>query len=228
MQTWSGQSTAGTSAPTRKFITTVLLVFSLAGLIAGFAFGGLTSKSHPPTNNTSSVKTPVIVTHTTPTITPTSTPPPNIVLGVPQWSSLPPPTESAASTTGYTIGMQAVDKQKKPVHSADLTCKAWLVQQIPAGQTLNIDSKVLKAVNNLEGPIQGTIKNQPAPEVPNGLIFDASTTQTAKCGPDGQITWKYTISPTLPPGDYSIVILADWKGIHFNWAWGNITIKNPA
>lgn len=227
MQTWSGQSTTGTHAPTRRFITTVLLIFSLAGLIAGFAFGGLTSKPHNPTISTNSAKTPILVTHITPTVTPTSTPPPNIVLGVPQWTSTPPPSESAANNTVYTIRMQAVDKQKKPVHSADLTCKAWLVQQIPDGQILNIDPKVLKDVNNLSNPISGTVNKQPAPEVlpGTGLTFDQSTLQTAKCGPDGQITWKYTISPTLPPGAYSIVILVDWKGVHFNWAWDSITVK---
>jgi hypothetical protein len=227
MQTWSGPEVAGTHSPTRRFATTVLLIFALAGLIAGFAFGGLTSsRSRTTTITPPPIKKTAPVVQSTNAVTPTATPE-NVLLGFPQWSPAPPPSESAANSTGYTIGMQAVDKQKKPVHSADLTCKAWLVPQIPAGQILNIDSKVLKDVNNLSNPIQGTVNGQPVQEVlpGTGLTFDPSTPQTARCSSNGQITWKYTISSTVPPGNYSIVILVDWKGIHFNWAWDNIAIK---
>lgn len=228
MQTWSSQNNGQrTLSPTRKFTATVLLLFSLAGLIAGFAFGGLNgSKSPSTTTAVNPIKKPTAVVHNTATATPTPTPPPDIVLGFPQFDPAPISPESAASGTTYTVGMQAVDKQKKVVHSSDVTCKIWLVQQIPAGKILSIDKNTLKAVSNLTMPIQGTVNGQPAPEVQNALVFDSTTpSQTTHCDANGQMTWKYQISPTTPPGKYDLVILADWKGIHYNWYWVDITIK---
>jgi len=226
MQTWSGQNPRGAVSATRKVTTTIVLVFSLAGLIAGFAFGGLTgTKAHPTPANTGPVKKPTPVVQATVTPTPTATPA-DIQLDYPQFKLFPASTESAANGTVYTVGMQAVDKQKKPVNSPDITCKVWLVHQIPAQQTLSIDPKTLGAVNNLTSPIQGTVNGQPAPEITGGLIFDSTTPQEALCNANGQMTWKYTIAPTVtPPGTYDLVILADWKGKHYNWYWTDITIQ---
>ncbi len=227
MQAWSGHPPTGTLSPARKLLTTILVAFSLAGLVAGFALGGLTaSRSRSTIGNTGPAKKQTPVVQNKATATPTPTPTPVIFLGFPQFKPYPAPTESATNTAGYTVGMQAVDKQGKPVHSADVTCKLWLIQQLQPGQKLNIDSATLKAVNNLQAPIQGTIAGtpQPVPEV-NGLTFDSTTPQTALCDPNGQITWKYTISATVPPGPYALVILADWQGKHYNWYWTNITIQ---
>ena len=224
MQIWSGQSAGGTLSPTRKFITTVLIVFSLAGLVIGFAVGGLTHSQANPTNDTGPTKKPTIVAQTTVTAAPTATPPPDIVLGYPQFNPYPTSPESAAASTQYTVTMQAVDKKKKPVHSSDVTCKLWLVPQIPAGQILNIDAKILKDVNNLATPIPGTLNGQPVAEVPY-LAFTPTTPQLTKCGSSGQATWKYTIAPTAAPGNYELVILSDWKGVHYNWYWSDVIIK---
>lgn len=227
MQAWSDQPSAETLSPARKLLMTTLVAFSLAGLIMGFTLGGLTaSRSRATTGTIGPVKKQTPVVQNTTTATPSPTPPPVIFLGFPQFKPYPVPTESAANTAGYTVGMQAVDKQGKLVHSADVTCKLWLIQQLQSGQKLNIDSATLKAVNNLQNPIQGTVAGtpQPVPEI-NGLTFDSATPQTALCDSNGQITWKYTIAATVPPGPYDLVILADWQGKHFNWYWTNITIQ---
>lgn len=225
MQIWSGQQSAGgTFSPTRKFVSTIIAVFSLAGLVIGFAVGGLTHSPGGTTNNTDPTKKPVIAAQTTVTATPTATPPPDVTLGFPQFNPYPTTPEKAAGGTQYTVTMLAVDKKKKPVHSADVTCKLWLVPQIPAGQTLDIDAKILKNVAGLSTPIAGTLNGQPMTELPY-LSFTPTTPQTTKCGANGQATWNYTIAPTAVPGNYELVILADWKGVHYNWYWTDIAIK---
>jgi hypothetical protein len=227
MHTWSGQPPSGAVSPTRKLITTIIVAFALAGLITGFALGGLTaSRSNASTGPTGPQKTQTPVAQNTVTATPTRTPTPVVLLGFPQFKPYPQPTESAASNTTYTVGMQAVDKQNHPVSSANVTCKLWLIQQLAPNQKLSIDPVTLKAITNLQTPIQGTITGtpQPVPEI-NGLTFDPTTPQTALCSPNGQVTWKYAIAPTVPPGLYDLVILADWQGKHYNWYWTNITIQ---
>lgn len=224
MQTWSDPSVGRKASPTRRLATYTLLFFSLAGLLAGFAFGGFLHSGGRTTNNTGPLTTITPSTQVTPKITPTPTTQPVVPLGIPQFKPFPSATENADSTTIYTFGMQVVDKQKQAVHASDISCKTWLVQQIPTGQTLNIDQKTLKAVANLGNSITGTINNQPAPEA-GGLTFDSTTPQEGLCNPDGQMTWKYTIASTVTPGNYDIVILADWEGIHWNWSWVNITIQ---
>ncbi|HLG77098.1 MAG TPA: hypothetical protein VKX46_11835, partial [Ktedonobacteraceae bacterium] len=114
MQAWSGLPPTGTLTPTRKLLTTILVTFSLAGLIAGFALAGLTaSRSRSTSGNTGPAKKQTPVVQNTATATPTPTAPPVILLGFPQFKPYPTPTESAANTAGYTVGMQALDKQGK-------------------------------------------------------------------------------------------------------------------
>jgi hypothetical protein len=224
MQTWSGPNAGGTNSPSRNLTTYILLFFSLAGLIAGFAFGGF---FHPGSNtiaNNIGPTTAQTPTQTPSDVTPTPTVQPVVPLGLPQFKPFPTTNESATNSAPYTVGTQVVDKQDQPVHASDITCKVWLVQQIPDKQALSIDTNILKAVSNLSSPISGTVNNQPAPEV-IGLTFDPGTPQTGFCNPNGQMTWKYTIAPSLQPGTYDIVILTDWKGTHWNWSWVNIMVK---
>jgi serine/threonine protein kinase len=163
--------------------------------------------------------------HVAASVTPTSTLQPMVPLGFPQFTPIPTTLESATGGIGYSVAMQVVDKSSgKPVHASDITCKAWLVQQIPAGQFLSLDENTLKNVNNLTSPITGTINNKPAPEVA-GLTFDLATPQTGFCNTNGQRTWKYTLVSTVPLGNYDLVILADWRGAHWNWSYTNITIQ---
>lgn len=214
-------------SPKQKIPATILLVFSLAGLVAGFAFGGFTGHKAPPTtSNIGPKKTPTTIVRSTVTVTPDPTPE-NITPGYPQFSPFPAPTESATSGTEYTVGMQVFDKQAtpQPIHSPDVTCRVWLVKQIPSGQKLSIDDKTLATVSNLTAPIQGTINGQPDPEIAGGLVFDSTTPQTALCNASGQMTWKYKIAPTVTAGTYDMVLLADWEGKHYNWYWTEITIQ---
>lgn len=227
MQTWSGQNAGGAFTQKRRLITTIVLSFSLVGLIAGFAIGGVTAPKSPTTAAITPVAKPTKVVQPTATPTPSPTSAPDITLGFPKFTEQPASPESATGATTYTVTMQAVDKQNKPVHSTDVVCKLWLVQQIPAHHTLDIDTKTLKNVNNISNPITGSVDKQPAPEVAGALsmVDPTGTPQTTHCDANGQATWKYTIAATVQPGKYDLVILADWKGIHFNWSWVNITIK---
>jgi hypothetical protein len=145
------------------------------------------------------------------------------VLGLPQFVQYPTASESITGGSSYTVNMQAVDKQKKAIHSTDVVCKVWLVHQIPDKQNLDIDKAALK-IDNLGNPIQGTVNKLPVPEMAGYLSFDPTTPQLTHCDENGKASWKYQISPTAQQGNYSLVILADWKGVHYNWSWANITI----
>jgi flagellar basal body-associated protein FliL len=229
MQTWSGQNPGGTLSSTRKLLTIVIVAFSLAGLIAGFAIGGLTGSK--PTTTTAGTPGPrpkqTVAVQNTVTVTPKPTVQPIVKLDPPKTLNISATAQKADGTTSYTLTIQVIDKQnKQPVHAPGITCKAWLVQRIPAGQKMDIDTNTLKAVTSLTTtPIQGTLNpgGQPVTEI-SGLTFVSPTTQTAPSNADGQVTWKYTIAPTVAPGDYDLVILTDWQGVRFNWSWDDITI----
>ena len=222
MQTWSGPNTEGTNLLTRKITLYALLFFSLAGLISGFAFGGFL---FPGGNNTGNNTGPIVKSAQPSPTSAAATPTTEAIvqLGIPTFITYPKNPESAAGATVYSVGIQVVDRDNKPVHASDITCKAWLVQQIPDDQKLSLDTNTLKAVNAISNPITGTVNNMPAPEVVGALTF--TTPQTGFCQSNGQMTWKYTIAPNTAPGAYDIVTLADWKGVRFNWSWVNITIQ---
>jgi hypothetical protein len=201
-----------------------LIFFSLAGLLSGFAFGGF---FHPhaggQNGNLGAATTSTPLTVVSSTATPTATPEVILPLNIPKFQPYPSTSESLSATTSYTVGIQVVNKQDQAVSANDITCKVWLVQQIPANQILSIPDSTLKTVSDLASPITGTINNQPVQEVA-GLNFDPTTPQTALCNANGTMTWKYTLQPTLAAGTYDMVILADWKGVHYNWSWVNITV----
>ncbi|MFL5628649.1 MAG: hypothetical protein ACJ788_23965, partial [Ktedonobacteraceae bacterium] len=102
----------------------------------------------------------------------------------------------------------------------------WLVQQIPNGKKFNISTNDLKDVNNLQNPITGTVNNKPYVEIPGLTFFDTNSPQTHLCTSKGKGTWTYQVAPSVPPGVYDLVVLTDWSGIHYNWSWVQITIKN--
>lgn len=225
MQTWSGPNTKSTTLPGNKLVAYTLLFFSLAGLIAGFAFGGFLRSNSPTTaGNTGPATKNTPIARATSHITPTPTPEIIVRLGFPQFIPYPTTIEKTTSSTGYSIGMQVIDQEKKPISASDITCKIWLVQQIQTNQILNIDTNTLKNVSGLSSPITGTVNNQPYPEITGGLNLDPATPQLGFCNASGQMNWKYTLSPTLAPGTYDVVILADWKGVHWNWSWVDIEV----
>ena len=130
-----------------------------------------------------------------------------------------------ADGTTYTLMTQAINAQNKPVHASDITCKLWLVHRIPDHIILDIPFSILKDVNAVSNPIPGTVNGRSFDEVVNGLNFDSSTPQTHFCNANGQFTWKYQLASSGEPGDYDLVVLTDWNGFYYNWAWINIDIR---
>jgi hypothetical protein len=61
-----------------------------------------------------------------------------------------------------------------------------------------------------------------------GLQFDSATLQTQVCNDQGQAKWNYTVSPSVAPGSYDLVVLTDWQGKSFIWSWFHITIKKAS
>src|SRR4051812_2719027 len=112
MQAWSGSNVRETNTLTRKVITYTILLFSLAGLIVGFAFGGFTQlgATNKPGNTNAVIKNTVVVQATV-NAPPTPTVQPIVPLGFPKFDPFPAPTETVADGTTYTIGIQVIDKQ---------------------------------------------------------------------------------------------------------------------
>ncbi len=129
-----------------------------------------------------------------------------------------------ADGTSYTLMTQAINAQNKPVHATDITCKLWLVKRIPTGTILDIPISVLKNVNTIPNPIVGSVNGRTFEEV-DGLNFDNSTPQTHLCNANGQFTWKYQLSSSVDSGAYDLVVLTDWNGEFYNWAWINIEVS---
>ena len=130
-----------------------------------------------------------------------------------------------ADGTTYTLTTQAIYKKDgKPAQAPDITCKLWLVKRIPAYRILDIPISILKNVNAIPNPIPGTVNDRSFNEV-IGLNFDSSTPQTHFCNANGQFIWKYQISSSVDPGNYNLVVLTDWNGAYYNWAWINIVIQ---
>lgn len=219
MQAWSGQNIGGVSSPTRKLLTIILSAFSLAGLVIGFAVGGFTHPRSATPNPVNPIKQVTVVVHATATTTPTAT-----------TGDLPldPPTittytfsEKADGTTSYTLSAQPLYKDpQRPIDTASITCRLWLTKDLDKTNAA-LKAKnyaVLKKINDLDQPLEE--------EVANGLTFTAPSLQVQPCVANGPTTWTYTLSQTVKPGSYYIYILADWKGIHFNWNARLIQVKN--
>ncbi|GAC1304320.1 MAG: hypothetical protein NVSMB27_43490 [Ktedonobacteraceae bacterium] len=226
MHTLSGQRpTNNLSSQSRIIAFISILLFALAGLISGFAFGAFLH----PGQQTQSPNQGQIATFPAAdnlkTQTPTSHAHHALPLGIPTIDHVSF-TEVADGTTSYSLSAQAVDQsgQGKPVHASDITCKLWLVQQIPDGGKLSISNQTLANVNALQGSITGTVEGQPLPEV-SGLTFDSTTPQTHFCTAKGKGIWKYQVTSSVPAGVYDLVVLTDWSGVHYNWSWAQIMIK---
>src|SRR5713226_527963 len=152
MQTLSGQRpTNNLSSQSRIIAFISILLFALAGLISGFAFGAFL---HPgqkaQTPNQGQIAT-FPATDNLKTQTPTSHAQRPLPLGIPTIDHVSY-TEVADGTTSYNLSAQAVDQseQGKPVHASDIICKLWLVQQIPNGGKFSIPTQILANVNALQ------------------------------------------------------------------------------
>jgi hypothetical protein len=216
MQTVANRSSNNVSSQTRTIAFFAVLLFAIAGLISGFAVGAFI---HPKTTSTtgnsgSNTKPPVVQKTQTPVSTRTS--------GV-VWPNEPGITDYStieSKNNNYTLSALITDKYtNKSILTSDVTCKLWLSQDGNINPILKKDDYAIpKAIGNIQ---------QPFPEeVQNGLIFGTSTSQVQPCTTNGsKTTWNYTLSPSLNPGTYYLAVLADWKGIHYNWRWATIIVK---
>lgn len=201
-------------------VITAVILFALSGLISGFAFGAFIRPKVAFLPTVGSENKPTIQQTSTSKPKPTSHP---IPLGFPTIDTYTF-IERAGGSTVYTFSSTVIDKQGRPVHASDITCKLWLVQRIPSNAILQIPLSVLKDVNTLQNPVPGTADGTSYPEV-SGLNMDGSTPQTRFCNANGQTIWKYQVATTIDPGEYDLVVLADWGGVHYNWSWIHIQIR---
>lgn len=229
------QKGTGGGATPQAILVVAIMMFALSGLLIGFAVGTFARPASPRATLPKQRGTTALVQH------PTATQPPAIQLmplGCPKIektsSAFTTVAQIADGTTQYTLSVQALDKSagtcssnNKPIQAPGILCKLWLVPRIPDGQILLFPKEDARLKHgDLAAPLTGTIQNTDFAEVP-GLQFDDPTTpQLQQCNAQGHGSWKYTITPTTPAGNYDLIVLTDWSnGRYFNWAWVNITIK---
>ena len=225
MQTASRQHPNALGQQSRKIAVIAILLFAFSGLISGFAVGAFVRPkfSTGTTSHTGSGITPVVqITKSTSS----NTQPHPVEFSYPRIDYFDN-VEKADGNTFYTFSAHlsnVVNNNGLPVRATDLTCKLWLIQRIPDQTILELDSNVLKDTNAIQNPLTGTANGHTFPEVP-GLNFGSSAPQIHSCTTYDQATWKYQLSTSVLPGDYDLVALFDWQGIHYNWSWANIQIK---
>ncbi len=236
MQTLSGRRSNGLGPQSRRMATFAIILFALSGLISGFAVGAFVRPKVGGTGNNNGTGITRIVQQTK-TATPAATPRPQTFsiqgLGGVGYVEVPD------GTTTYTLTAQlnpVIGTDGQPVHANNLTCKLWLISRIANDQNVYIPSDIAKNVNGISGAFTAlaTAKNGDQntplagvtyPEIQQALNFSGSTSQTQACSTDGNVTWRYQVSTSVPPGKYTLVVFYDWSGKHWNWYWVNILIK---
>jgi hypothetical protein len=190
-----------------------LLCFSLAGLIMGFAIGGFAGHlSHSLSAGSGSSSSLPTLTGHNPNAARTATPE-NIFLGVPRIAAGDYTSpETADGTTSYLFAAQIVNKaDQKPITATDAVCRLWLTTDLQG------TSDALSA-NNFALPRNLASFHQPFPqEIEGALTFSSSSPQTQPCAVNGKTKWSYTLASSVPSGTCYLAVLADWKGIHYNW-----------
>ena len=215
------RSSARSRAGTITFYT--LLCFSLAGLIMGFAIGGFAahlSRSSIASAGATTTSAPTLTGHG-PNPVPTPTPE-NVFLGVPNVAASDyTSSETADGTTNYHLSAQIITKtDNTPITTTDVVCRLWLTDDAQA------TTEGLSA-NNYTIPRNPTTFNQPFPQEVNGALnFASASQQTQSCAVNGKTNWTYTLANGVPHGPYYLVVMADWKGIHYNWYMLAITVND--
>jgi hypothetical protein len=223
MQTLSDQHPNTIHQQTRKIAVVAILLFALSGLISGFAVGAFThSKSRIPGTTTpaSSGTTPVTQMTRTPVST-AGTKNVNLDFPVIKQGEDFRFLQIANGNTGYTFSASILNKNQTPIQVPDVTCKLWLTQ--------NRDINSILAANNYAMPREIEKIQQPFPdEVVGYLNYISPSQQIQPCSQNGKTSWNYTISPSINPGIYYFVVLADWRGKSFKWSWVSIEIKRAS
>ena len=219
MQTASSHYPNNINQQTRKIAVVAILLFALSGLISGFAvgaFGHSKAKTGTGTGPTGSKTTPITqITHTP--VSTTTTEHVNLAEPVIKQGDYPY-FQIANGSTSYTLSAQIINKNKTPIQASDVTCKLWLTKDGDVNAILGADHY---AIPRSIGTFQ-----QPFPkEVVGAFNYIPPSQQTQPCAPTGKTTWNYTISQSVVPGTYNLVVLADWKGKSFQWSWVTIRIN---
>ena len=213
MQTVYGQSSSKLNPQTRKIATIAIVLFALSGLISGFAVGAFvhrrpaTVTTHKTSSGSKSVVriTPPVITRT----------PEVVTLGEPQITDFIS-SETANSSTSYSLSALIIDKANNPIQASDVTCKLWLTKDANVSSDIETDNRAqLASIGAIQQPFPGDV---------NGLNF-TTTQQTRPCTPNGKTTWNYTVSSAVDSGIYYLVVLADWQGKHSSWRWIEVRIK---
>jgi len=214
MQTVYGQSSSKLNPQTRKIATIAIVLFALSGLISGFAVGAFVHRrpATVTTHKTSSGSKSVVRITPPPVITRT---PEVVTLGEPQITDFIS-SETANSSTSYSLSALIIDKANNPIQASDVTCKLWLTKDANVSSDIETDNRAqLASIGAIQQPFPGDV---------NGLNF-TTTQQTRPCTPNGKTTWNYTVSSAVDSGIYYLVVLADWQGKHSSWRWIEVRIK---
>lgn len=213
MQSVSKQpSTNHFNPQSRGIVLTAIVLFALGGLLSGFAVGAFVRPGHgsPVDIPSQTGTTPTAHKTPTPTTPVTDHPAPINEPKIGSYSYF----EVASGNTPYTFTASTTKKDGGVINGSDLTCKIWLTKD--GNVSAAITANRLRSVGTLSQPFSN--------EVQGGMTFGASTPQTQTCA-NGHGTWSYTLSPTLHPGLYYIAALMDWQGVHYNWSWVAIRVK---
>jgi hypothetical protein len=197
-----------------------VLLFALAGLISGFAVGGFVRPKIGGTANNQNGNSINPIVQQTKTATPVATVHP-VKLGFPVITAIKY-HEKADGTTTYTFTTYAVDQSidkehGKRVNVAGITGKLWL-QHVPQNDFVNLPGDRLRHLD-----IQGPLTDD---EIAGALNFVSGSSQIEQTNANGQITWNYTLSASVPPGSYYLTVLLDWSGQSYNWSWRQITVTD--
>jgi len=203
------------SPQSRTIAIVAVVLFALSGLISGFSVGAFIHPKLTSTGPGTSATQPPIAQQT-PVAGKTPHPQRPFVLGEPKIVDYTY-TEVANNSTSYTFTGQVENSLDRPVLKSGITCKIWLTQNGNTVSVINADNfKRLKEIATIQDPFPQ--------EVVGGLMFPAATPQTQLCNTSGNTSWNYTVSTSVDPGIYFIVLLTDWDGVHYNWYSAGINI----
>ena len=234
MQTLSSRRSNSLSPQSRRIAVLAILLFALSGLISGFAVGAFVRPKIGGTGSTGGNNNTNIVQQTK-TATPVATPRPQLI----HFDSVDGYTFSeVANGTTYTLTAhlkQVLGADGQPVRATNLTCKLWLIHRVPGDQGVYVPSDIARNVAAINEPftIDGATLETLTPisgityqEILDSLNFDGGTLQTHACSTQGEVTWRYQVSPSVTPGKYTLVGLYDWSGKHWTWFWVDIVVRS--
>ena len=209
-------TTNHTSSKSRSIAIIAVVLFAISGLISGFSVGAFIHPKSAPTDTGLATQPPT--TQQTPTASKTPHTQHPFVLGEPQIVNYTY-AEAANNSSSYTFTGQVVNSSGHPVYKDGITCKIWLTKNGNTPAVINAnDFQWLKTIATIQGPSPQ--------EVVGGLNFSTATPQTQLCSTSGNTSWNYTVSSSVGPGIYFIVLLTDWDGIHYNWYSAGVKITH--